>query len=301
MASIVGIICLYQVIFSYDWQNIGQALLKANFFILFCSSVISIISYWFFRAVRWKILLSNEQLEISFSRIYLITAVSVGFSTITPFQSGEALKVEFLKRYGAGRFSGYGIFLLERLQDLLVVVGLGIFGVAVNFNLQLIQNYLYFFAAGLLLGILIITTAILWLPFSLLQPFREWFKEIRQSKYIFLPSLLLTFLSWMAVVSGWHFALKSVEVEIEFISSMTIVSLTTLVTIISFVPGAIGVSELTISGILIKLGTPEALAQTGAIAVRLYTLVILVLTLIHWLILSFMTKNKWLSMKRLPN
>jgi uncharacterized membrane protein YbhN (UPF0104 family) len=60
----------------------------------------------------------------------------------------------------------------------------------------------------------------------------------------------------------------------------------------SFVPGAVGVSEISISTILTKMGIENSLAQTGAIAVRGYALVILVLTLLHWLILKVCVKNR---------
>jgi len=46
----------------------------------------------------------------------------MSFAIITPLQSGEALKVEMLKKIGAlERVPGYGIFITERILDLITV------------------------------------------------------------------------------------------------------------------------------------------------------------------------------------
>lgn len=292
IALAIGIFCLYQIFVSYDWQLIWGSLQKSNFYLLICGSIISIVTYWFFRALRWQLLLANQDTKISFWQIYLITAVSVGISTITPFQSGEALKVEYLKKYGVDRFSGYGVFILERLLDLFVIVGLGILGISLGFDWQILQNYLYLFAGVLFFGGLLILFGIFYLPIAKFQPLRNWLKERWQSKFQVLSAFILTLLSWLAVIAGWHIALKSVSVEISFLQSITVVSLTTLLAILSFVPGAIGVSELSISSILVKMDVPNSLAQTGAISIRLYALMILLLILFHWLILLSRSPKK---------
>ncbi len=65
-----------------------------------------------------------------------------------------------------------------------------------------------------------------------------------------------------------------------------------LLAIISFVPGAVGVSEIGITAILTRMGIESSLAQTGAIALRGYALTLLVLSLFHWIILKlFSTKS----------
>lgn len=292
IAVSIGIFCLYKVFVSFDWQLVRESLQKSNLYLLFFGSIFSIISYWFFRALRWRFLLTDKDVPISFWQIYLMTAVSVGISTITPFQSGEALKVEYLKKYGVNRFSGYGTFILERFLDLFVVVGLGLLGVSLSFNWEGLQNYLYIFAGCVGLGALLIILLTFLLPFPKLQPLKTWLQTRWKGKYQILQAFLLTLLSWLAVALGWHFALQSVSIEISFVQSISIVSLTTLLAILSFVPGSIGVSELSISSILVKMGTANSLAQTGAISIRLYALMILLLTLFHWLAMLNLTSKK---------
>jgi len=54
--------------------------------------------FWLFRALRWFVLLEASGIHIAFSRLYLVGAISVALAILTPLQSGEALKVEFLKK-----------------------------------------------------------------------------------------------------------------------------------------------------------------------------------------------------------
>ena len=291
IAVLVSIFALYYLIIFFNWKEIIQSLQKANIFLFFIGSFSSLFLYFFFRGLRWYLLLQCEKLAVSFIALYLFNTIATGFSTIITLQSGEVLKVEYLKKYGANRFSGYGIFILERFLDLLVVVGLGIVGISLNFNWNILQNYLYIFAGVLFVIALLVVSGVFLLPFQQLQPLRDWLRVQWESKYSILLAFILTLLSWLAVSFGWYISLKSVSVDISILQSIVIVSLTTLLSIISFVPGAVGVSELSISTILIKMGISNSLAQTGAIAIRLYALVILVMTFFHWIILRLTSKK----------
>jgi hypothetical protein len=65
----------------------------------------------------------------TFFDFYWITAVVVSLSILTPGQVGEGLKIELMKRRGlVGRLPGLGAFALERVLDLLAVVGMGATG-----------------------------------------------------------------------------------------------------------------------------------------------------------------------------
>lgn len=128
-------------------------------------------------------------------------------------------------------------------------------------------------------------------PSERLLPLKALIREKWQQKWMLLFASIFTVLSWLMVILGWKNALASVAVDINFLQASSLVSMTTLLIIISFVPGAIGVSEVGIAAILTKMGFDPPLAQTGAIAIRAYTIIILGLTLIHWLVLKFLVKK----------
>lgn len=282
----IAVVCVGKVLLEYQWRAIGEALRNSDFSLFLSGSIFSIVFYWMLRALRWQILLKGDGVSLPFWQIYLVTGVSVGSSTITPFQSGEALKVEYLRKHGAGRLAGYTIFFFERLFDLLTVVGLGVLGVSLGFDFGVPHSYFYVFAllfiavcGGLAAGIFLV-------PLERLKPVKALLHEKRRQKKTLLAAAFLTVLSWLAVILGWKIALGSVSININFLQASSVVSLTTLLVIMSFVPGAVGVSEISVSTILTKMGIESSLAQTGAVSVRGYALVILALTLLHWIILK---------------
>ena len=87
----------------------------------------AIIAFWTVRTLRWGLLLRGMQLKVPFVDLYLCSAVAFSVTVFTPFQSGELLKVELLKKHGyAGRLQGYSALLLERVVDLYAVVAIGV-------------------------------------------------------------------------------------------------------------------------------------------------------------------------------
>lgn len=288
----VAVVCVAKVLLEYQWRAIGAALQNSDISLFALGSIASIIFYWLFRALRWQVLLRGDNVSLPFWQVYLITGVSVGSSTITPFQSGEALKVEYLRKFGGTRLSGYAIFFLERMLDLLTVVGLGIVGVALGFDFGV--SHIYFYAVGfVLMAVLAAALGVVFLfPSVRLSPVKVLLIEKWVQKWTLLAAFFLTILSWLAVILGWKIAMSSVSINIDFLQASSVVALTTLLAIISFVPGAVGVSEISISTILIKMGVAVPLAQTGAIAVRAYGLVIIALTVLHWIVLKFLAKRQ---------
>lgn len=291
LVATLAVICVGKVLFEYQWRAIWAELQKSNFSLFLSGSIISIIFYWLCRALRWHILLKSDGVSLPFWQIYLVTGVSVGSSTVTPFQSGEALKVEYLRKHGAGRLSGYTIFFFERLFDLLTVIGLGVLGVSLGFDFGIPHSYFYIFALLFIMVSAALAAGIFLVPFEKLEPLRTRLREKRRQKRALLAAAFLTIFSWLMVIFGWKIALDSVSIDINFLQASSVVSLTTLLVIMSFVPGAVGVSEISISTILTKMGIESSLAQTGAIAVRGYALVILGLTLLHWIVLKFLSRK----------
>lgn len=290
-AILIGVVCLYYVTVNFNWRQIWESLQTANLALFFSASTATLLIYFFIRTLRWYFLLKNENLNVPFVKLYLYNSISIGLSTVTPFQSGEAFKVELMRKYGGARLSGYTIFFLERFFDLLVIIGLGILGASFGFDFGVPRFYFYAFAAVLIAAFLAIIGVVFLLPSERLNPIKVLLQEKRQQKRVLLLTAFLTVLSWTTVILGWKAALASVSIDISFMQTTSLMSLTTLLSVLSFVPGAVGVSELGITTILTKMGVELSSAQTGAIAVRAYTLMILGLTLLHWLILKFLSER----------
>jgi uncharacterized membrane protein YbhN (UPF0104 family) len=291
IALLIGVGCLYLVIEKFNWEQIWLVTKKVNHLNFLAFEGLIICLYNFLRTLRWRILLHNENLKIPLRKLYLYNSIAIGISTITPFQSGEALKVELIRKYGSRRLSGYAVFFLERIFDLLTVLGFAVAGTAFGFDLGIKPFYLYLAGGLLIFGLAVAITAIFLLPLKIFQPLKVWIDETRKRKKSLSAAFVLTVLAWTTVILGWQFAFAFFGIDINFLQSITVVTITTLIAIISFVPGAVGVSELSILTILSGMGIEPSLAQIGAIAIRAYALVILLISLLHWIFLKICYKN----------
>lgn len=281
-------VCLYYILISFEWTEILEILRRADISTFLCSSILATIAFWFLRALRWAFLLRGEKLNISFFKLYLYTATTVGFANFTPFQSGEALKVEMLRKYGGQRLSGYTFFFLEKLLDLLVISLLAIIGVfdlfefGANANLKLV-------VFGLPVVLIILAAAAL---FSA-KKYREKSNTFRRGELpnykTFVAAFLLTSASWAAMIFGWKYIFQSVDINLTLLQTTSVISLTTVVSLLSFVPGAVGISEVTIATLLSQMGYESSAAQAGAIMVGIYSLLILALAFIHLIMLKILS------------
>lgn len=290
-AIVVGAVCLYYVANSFDWKQILESLRKANLFLFFSGSTATLLAFFFFRTVRWYFLLKSENLDVPFAKLYLYNSVSIGVSNVTPFQAGEAVKVELLRKYGVSRTTGYTIFFLEKLIDLATVVVMAILGVSFGFDFGVSQFYLYLFAFVFAAIFLVALKIIFSISSERLNPIKILLREKWQRKQLLSATIFFTVCSWATAVLGWKITLASVSIDINFLQSISLVSLTMLLAIISLVPGAVGVSEISITAILTKMGVASSLAQTGAIALRAYALTLLALALLHWVWLKLLPKK----------
>ncbi len=278
-------ICLYYILTGFQWLEIWRTLREINLSMFLISSISTTLIFWFLRTLRWAMLLKNEKLAISFFKLYLYTAVTVGFANFTPFQSGEALKVELLIKYGGTRFSGYNYFFFEKLLDLLVISMLAAFGVFVLFEFD-VGNRLQLAIAGLIAVLAILTCAFVFAAKRIPEKLQIYRRITLTNLDNLFSALLLTLASWTVMIFGWKFIFQSAWIDLTIFQTTAIISLTTVIGIVSFVPGAIGVSEISIAAILSQLGYEIVAAQTGAIMIALYSLVILVLSVVHLIILK---------------
>jgi uncharacterized membrane protein YbhN (UPF0104 family) len=287
---VFGGVCLYYILTAFEWTAIWNTLQTVKFGLFLTSSIFATLVFWLLRALRWKILLKDETLEISFLRLYLYTAITVGFANFTPFQSGEAFKIEIFKNYGGDRFSGYNYFFLEKILDLAVVAALSFAGIFVLFEFGA-GNRLPLAIAGLIAAMLMITPVIV-----LILKKRA---ESRGGNALKLKNLgaafFLTLGAWAAMIFGWSLIFRSAAIELTFLQTSAVISLTTVIGILSFIPGAVGVSEISIAALLSQLGYEKIAAQTGAVMIAVYSLMILILTVAHLIalkIINIKTANR---------
>lgn len=277
VASAVLLFCLHYLLTRFEWREVLVVLAGARVFLFIGMGSVTLFLYWMLRTLRWYYLLRYQDVQVPFLELFWMTSLSLAFSIVTPFQSGEMLKVEWMKRRGGvGRASGYGIFAVERGMDMAVVAGPAIVsGFTENVGMMSYEFMAWTLAVSFV--IFAVGNCFLW------KKHRggatgEFIGSVRASlktPWQGLVILSLTVVAWMMTAAGWQVCLISIGMEIGYIRALLLTLWVTLINILSMVPGAVGVSEVSTAEILYRWGYPAAVAQAGALSLRCYSLLVI--------------------------
>ncbi len=289
VAVVIFIACVAYLFREFQWRDAFEIVLQANVLVFLIGSIISIISFWVFRTLRWSVMLNIFGYHhYSFQTLYIATAYSLGLSMVMPLQSGEILKVEMLKKSGKlSRSDGYFALAIERLIDIIIVALITVICISLStFKGEAVSSAL------IVIAILLVSFLLSYLVFHFFADQFQVIKEIKsrlnvmfQNPYLMLKSVLLTVMAWSCVILGWWTTLWSVEILLNPIDVAGLTTGMTLVNVVSFIPGSVGVSEVGISVWLNYLGFDLASANAGALMLRAYGLMLLVVGVMHWFII----------------
>jgi uncharacterized membrane protein YbhN (UPF0104 family) len=267
---------VWYLIDHFQWHQALIYLRQTNFTKLI--SLVLIIHFVFLSIRTWRMLAVVKQSNptITFFDLYWVTAITVSLSILTPGQSGEMLKLELFKRQGLfGRLHGFGSFIVERILDLMVVAGMSLFGLIYGSGLSKLYpkievgTFILFFACVFIL-------IIVWrINATKLSP---WLKKIYDgsgSPFVWVKMFLLTIASWCLISFGWQVTLSMIDIHLSLPQTLWLCTSITLVTILSFIPGGMGVSDVLTVQVLLSLGVPNVTAQAGALILRLYALIVI--------------------------
>jgi uncharacterized membrane protein YbhN (UPF0104 family) len=239
------------------------------------------------RALRWIVLLGGTwSLRTAFA-LYLCSTIWIGLASFLPGQLAEALKVEHAKRYHlVDRTAGYSSFAVERLLDLIIVCAISAGGLFAVLSLRdHMASVLYLVIGGciaLVIGFAVVRV------FHLEEHLRRLLKQVfflYKKPRILGAALVLTLVSWGTVALLWQYILMCVTIDITIGNAFTVMAWVTLVNMISMIPAGAGVSEAGTAEVLIRMGYEASSAQAGAILLRLYGLIGMVLGALHLLVL----------------
>lgn len=268
---------------TFQWAALGQVLKDVNLTCLIAGGGATFLVYWMLRTLRWNILLRRSDTRVPLLDLYLCTAVSLSFALFTPLQSGEMLKIELLKKYGLiQRAPGYGSFLVERAFDLATLLAMACVSLLTTLNVLPSRAYAYGVLGALMLACLVGLIALAKLrlkgrPQRLLESMRQCVGD--------LPTLLLvaaiTLISWASVAFTWQVFLYAGGTQLDFAQTIALMSIVALVSILSLIPGGLGISEAGTAQLLMHFGCTATLAQAGSLVLRSASLVAVVLGLAH--------------------
>ena len=274
---------LWYLTTQYEWRASVASLQKINFAGLAALIFFAHLAFLLVRTWRWLIVVRVSNPDIRFSDLYWISAVLLSLSIITPGQLGEALKIELLKRQGLlDRLPGLGSFALERLLDLMVIAGMGVVGLALDDRFS--HRFPWFHNAAIVLfaaGVLVFW--LLWVagPHRVPTGYLRRLRHASGTPAVWGKMALLTVAGWGLVAVAWQVTLGAADIRLSVPETLWLISLVTVGTILSFIPGGVGVADLLTVEALMGVGIDQVAAQTGALALRAYSIVILFIGLVH--------------------
>jgi uncharacterized membrane protein YbhN (UPF0104 family) len=281
--------CTWYLVEKFHWTEAFAYLLRTDFVRLTTLVCAAHFAYILLRTRRWQIVIQHANPDVGFAELYWITAIVVSLSNVTPGQLGEAMKIELLKRRGRlDRLPGLGAFALERIMDVMVLVAMATIGLVFGSGLSerysgLSGGVAFLFVCGLVALYVLLRFD----PGGRASVLLARIRSGSGSPRIWVRMLVLSILSWALVAVGWLVSLHAVGVGLSLTEVLWLISLVALGTLLSFVPGGLGVTEVLAFGALSSMGVSSIAAQAGAMILRVYSLIIVLFGLVHlalWLL-----------------
>ena len=276
--------CVTIVLLGFDWTAVGARLatVDALRFLLLTGAITLFACVM--RGLRWVAIagLPFNARAICDAQCYV--AVSVAAASATPMQVGEALKLHFARRSSGMLLARSGFaYAMERVADLVAVVTLLAVGLAAHGG-SVIPAAIA--ALSGLAALCLMPAAARHLAGARYVPpaatrFLSPLAEVRVSGPRFAIFLLCTAAKWASVIILWHVPLETVGVHISLADTALLVAGITLAGTASLVPGAIGVAEASTLILLTWMGVEPGPAEAAAIALRLLSVVLIAVGLLH--------------------
>jgi uncharacterized membrane protein YbhN (UPF0104 family) len=281
-AALAVIACGY-ALFVFDWGVVSRTLLSfdiVRFVILGGALVlVSFIS----QTLRWTAISGLPLKPVTLWETHLQSSVSAAAALTTPFAVGDALKVKLARDSSQQALGTLGAaFLIERGADLTALAGLAVLGLGLRGSASMLLTVVFCLLLLSVMAAPILTrTFATYVPSKRLARILEPVRSYKPSIARMLIFAAGTAARWAAITELWRLTLGCAGIPLEIADASVLVAGVTLAAFSSLVPAGIGVSDVTARAILIWLGVPAGLADTGAVALRLLSPLIIGLALMH--------------------
>ena len=238
----------------------------------------------FVRSVRQKLLLKQINIDIPFKKNFLIYLAGLSM-TITPMGAGETVKSYFLLKSDQIPVSKtIPIVLVERFHDalalvLIIMLFASLAGMEIYIILPLVLGIIMIIIITIIKNIKkfkFLKDKIFKIKFmkSLQQSSESFENSITQfsKPKEFLINIMLSLVAWVLEGIVIFLSFKAFGMNFEFLEIIVLGFTSALFGALSFVPGGVGVTEISLSQILSSYGVELALISSAIIFWRLSTI-----------------------------
>jgi uncharacterized protein (TIRG00374 family) len=241
-----------------------------------------------FRFLRWHLAARSLGIRVPVWRHMLFFLA--GFSmTLTPGRVGEVLRLYLLRKSGGHRYEKTApLLFIDRLSDVVAIAMIGAVAALAIGRYELVSAVvlagalaanLVFFKPGWFILLVNAGYATLRRSPRLFARLRVALREMgRLSDHrIYGAVLALSLASWLTEGYAFHLLLArlaegSAAAGLPAAAGVLVFSLATLAGVITMLPGGLGGAELSMLGMLIALGVPNAAAVAATAVIRVVTL-----------------------------
>lgn len=271
------------IFYEFDWPNMLAMLpeLPLGWLLLVLST--GALFVFAICAARWIAISQLPWLPSVMLRVHCYVSLSIVASLVTPFQLGELIKIRFAQKTGLKLGNSAFNVALERILDLMTIAAMGVAG------LLYLRTGLSLPSIVVLIGVFLAGLAV---P-SILSAFansRGDTKFGNRARALVGPPLpfqsllivgTMTVLKWGLTLATWMLTLELANVDLTIWQGSFLVGAVTAISIISMIPGGLGVQELSVRAILISIGIEPLQAETAALALRLFTPIMVLVGVAH--------------------
>ncbi len=280
---ILGSIVFYSIfLFLSDISSLESHSISFKYEYVFIILIFVVIS-WIPLFFRWRLLCKNLGLNIPFRVDFLVYVAGFALS-ITPAKVGELLRTQILRdKSGIQRTQTTPLIFIEKFYDLLGAV------IASSIGILYFPQIGIIVLAGLILSIIIFIlfsskitfdkSIIILSKFKFTKKFieplsksHEILKASTRAK-IFTPAIILSALYWFTISFAVLYVLKALSIDsLGFTEIASTYASSLFLGALSFLPGGLGITEGSFTGLLNLQGISLSMAIVIVIIVRLFTL-----------------------------
>lgn len=263
-----------------DLEKLVLSLKNFKWIFLIPVLTLSLLNY-IFRFFRWEFYLRKLGIKISTTKSFLIFISGLTMS-ITPGKFGETLKSYLLKITDNVQISRSSpIVFVERLTDFIALVILALYGsFYFNYGKEITAGVGFIIIGGIFI---ISKKGNFYLVFERIRKIiGDKFATKINTAYnstvelidlrVLIPSVLISTVSWFFECLGFYIVIRSYSIDLSLNLATFIYSFSTLAGAISMLPGALGFTEGSMSGLLIFNKIPKNTAVAITIIIRFATL-----------------------------
>ena len=280
LIAAVGIYAIF--LFISDYNIISEKI--SNFKINYLPLILFFVSAsWIPLIIKWHFLLKNSEVDIPLTKSIAVWFAGVAFE-ITPGHVGVLMKSQILKTSSnISRTKTVPIIIVEKVYELIGAILASVIGIIILG----MEFYLIIIAIS---GLVVIFFFMYHKPASELffnritklkfftkyvENLSEFYEIVKKSTNVKAATIciLLALTYWFMVSAAAYYTLIAFDVNIlDYLKVLAIYTTSSLLGAISFIPGGIGVTEGSITGLFTLNGIDVSTALILSVMIRIFTL-----------------------------